>query len=91
MNKEINLPPIFGITEIGKMIGWEDQKVHVYYSRNILPKPATYANNRPFWTFNQVKKWAKEKYDIEIKKEDALYLINKNQVDDFDKEDDENI
>ncbi|MFW5988276.1 MAG: hypothetical protein ACOCQA_02420 [bacterium] len=43
---EVDIPPLYGVTEFAKMIGWSRQKTHVYLSRGKLPKPATYAGGK---------------------------------------------
>lgn len=74
-----DLPPIFGVSEIGKMLGWDKEKVHVYYSRGKLPEPSTYANSRPFWTYDKIENWALSEYNIDINKTYAKSLVHESK------------
>lgn len=68
-NEKINtdLPPLYGITDFAKLIGWSRQKAHVYYKRGKLPEPATYAGEtRPLWTIEQIKHWAENINDTSV-------------------------
>ena len=64
---ETEIPPLYGISDFAKKIGWSRQKASVYYSRNKLPEPATYAGGkRPFWTLKQIKEWSKKVNDTSV-------------------------
>lgn len=65
---EVDIPPLYGVTEFAKLIGWSRQKTHVYLSRGKLPEPATYAGGkRPLWTYKQIKEWAEKTEDTSVK------------------------
>lgn len=66
IKKVINkIPPLYGISEFGDMVGWPRNKVSVYFSRGKLPEPATYANSRPLWIKEQIELW-KNQNDIKL-------------------------
>ena len=61
--KNIELPTMLGITEVGKMLGWTRQKVHTYWKRGKIPEPTSYIGNRPVWTLEQICEWINKKAD----------------------------
>lgn len=48
-------PRFLGVTEVGKLLGWDRRKVAVYRNRGYLPEPVAYVGNRPLWTEDQIK------------------------------------
>ena len=55
----MKLPPLYGLSDFAKEIGWSRQKLRVYYERNKLPEPATSAGTRPLWTIEQIEEYKK--------------------------------
>jgi hypothetical protein len=52
---------LYGQTEFGKMIGWSQQKMAVYFQRGKLPEPFALVGGeggRPVWTREQIE-WYK--------------------------------
>ena len=66
-----SIPPLLGVTEVSRLIGWDRRKVSVYYERGKFPPAATVVGKRPFWSKNQIEQWLvlkNEEKAVEIKK-----------------------
>lgn len=62
-----NIPPLYGPSDFGRMIGWDRSKIATYSTRGVLPEPAAYiGGKRPVWTELQILKFAHDN-GIEIK------------------------
>lgn len=57
------VPELLGITEFANFIGWNIQKAHVYYKRELLPKPTVIVGKRPLWTIKQAENFLDKELD----------------------------
>lgn len=61
-NEIENIPSLYGVSEFGRMLGWNRAKVSTYLARGVIPAPAAFIGGlRPVWTENQIVKFAHEK------------------------------
>lgn len=56
----MKLPRLYGQAEFAKELDWDVRKLRTYHGRGLLPKPATYAGKRPFWTKEQIDEYKKK-------------------------------
>ena len=68
------IPPLLGVTDVARELGWGKARVSEYRSRGKFPEPATQIGGRPVWTKKQVDRFKKEKKE-ELKMKEAIKNI----------------
>jgi hypothetical protein len=60
------LPQLLGVSDVAKLLGWQNKKVSVYKERKSFPDPIGEIGGRPVWWKEDIVKYQKT---LEEKKE----------------------
>ena len=66
---------LVGVSEVGKILGWDRRKVSTYHLRGVLPKPLVDLSSGPIWSRKQI-----EYYKAYKELDMVTYFINKEKV-----------
>lgn len=55
------IPPLVGLKEAAKILGWDKRKVATYRRRGAFPEPIQTLSSGPVWTFKQIIDFKEEK------------------------------